>query len=72
MILVRRRPEEGESGEIWCASYRRKSLEYKDSIKTRCGNYIIFCWGIKRSKKVTCKDCIKAIKRNQPKQRGSV
>ena len=41
----------------WCATKRRKSLRYADTVPTLCGYYVHFPLGIER-REPTCPECL--------------
>jgi hypothetical protein len=43
---------------VWCRAAHKKIESYQDSVKTACGQYVIFPCGTSASEKVTCEDCI--------------
>ena len=50
----------------WCATYRRKSMEYNDHIKTLCGGITYYCLGIEK-RKPTCTECLAILKKRKAK-----
>jgi hypothetical protein len=64
VILVRRKPEEGEIGFISCIAANKKTVVYRDSVKTICGNFIIMPWEtyLGYPSEATCRDCLARFK----------
>ena len=46
----------------WCATKRKPSMDYSDSIPTKCGHIVVYPWGIEK-REPTCPECLEALGR---------
>lgn len=63
-----KRFERNSKGEVqgtrWCLSSNKKTLQYRDIVRTACGWFIIFPLDFSYDKKTTCPDCLKRVSKN--------